>query len=131
MKVIDASTLGFADYRGNRQYVSVGNLANNDRVALILVDYPNRARLKILGHARLIGTDEPELLARLNIPGYRAFVERGFVIRVAGFDWNCPQHITPRFTQAEVQSVIDPLRARIAELEAQLKISDSAGQQAK
>lgn len=98
VRVLDERTIGFADFRGNRQYVSVGNLRKDDRVALIFMDYPNRARLKVLGRVRLVGDGEPELLARLEADDYRAQVERGFVIRVEAFDWNCPQHITPRFT---------------------------------
>jgi len=121
IKVLDATTLGFADYRGNRQYVSVGNLLKDDRVALILVDYPNRARLKLLGHARIVSTDETDLLARLDVPAYGARVERGFVIQIAAYDWNCPQHITPRFTQAEIESVMASLKERLAGLEAQLE----------
>ena len=101
LKVIDSHTIGFADFRGNRQYVSVGNLANNDRVALILVDYPNRSRLKLLGHAQVIAPEQTNLLAALQTPGYRGKVERGLLIRIEAFDWNCPQHITPRYTQAE------------------------------
>ena len=118
IRVLDEKTIGFADFRGNRQYVSVGNLENDDRVALILMDYPNRARLKILGRARLIGLDDRDTLKRLSLPGYRAVVERGFIIRVEAFDWNCPQHITPRFTLAEIEEATAPLRKRIAELEA-------------
>lgn len=121
LKVLDSNTLGFADYRGNRQYVSVGNLLKDDRVALILMDYPHRMRLKVLGHARIVPPEEQELLAKLQTKGYRARVERGFVIRVAAFDWNCPQHITPRYTEQEVQSVVGSLQARIAELESHLK----------
>jgi len=101
IKVIDARTIGFADFRGNRQYVSVGNLANNDRVALILVDYPNRSRLKLLGHAQIVTPEQKELLMALHTPGYPARVERGLVIRIEAFDWNCPQHITPRYTRAK------------------------------
>lgn len=102
VRVLDEHTIGFADFAGNRQYVSVGNLAGDDRVSLIMVDYAHRQRLKLLGHARTIAAGtEPELLARLATPGYRARVERGIVIRVAGFDWNCPQHITPRYTAEE------------------------------
>jgi predicted pyridoxine 5'-phosphate oxidase superfamily flavin-nucleotide-binding protein len=101
LKVIDPRTIGFADFRGNRQYVSVGNLASNDRVALILVDYPNRSRLKLLGHAQIIAPEQTDLLAALQTPGYRGKVERGLLIRITAFDWNCPQHITPRYTQAE------------------------------
>ena len=108
VRVLDQQTIGFADFRGNRQYVSVGNLRHDDRVSLIFMDYPNRARLKILGHVRLL---EPgaEQLAKLEVPGYRARVERGFIIQVDAFDWNCPQHITPRYTEEEVQRAIAPL----------------------
>jgi uncharacterized protein len=120
IKVLDATSLGFADYRGNRQYVSVGNVSTDDRVALILVDYPNRTRLKLFGHARIVNSDEPEILAALNTPAYRARVERGFIIKVAAYDWNCPQHITPRFTEAEIASVMGSLRERIRDLETQL-----------
>ena len=102
VRVLDERTIGFADFRGNRQYVSVGNLRKDDRVALIFMDYPNRARLKVLGRVRLVGGGEAELLARLEVPGYRAKVERGFIIRIEAFDWNCSQHITPRYTEAEV-----------------------------
>lgn len=118
LKVLGEQTIGFADFRGNRQYVSTGNLLQDDRVSLILMDYPNRRRLKILGHARIVTTDaEPERIAALELPDYRARVERGFLIRIAGFDWNCPQHITPRFTEGEVETILEPHRRRIAELE--------------
>jgi predicted pyridoxine 5'-phosphate oxidase superfamily flavin-nucleotide-binding protein len=101
LKVLDEHSLGFADYRGNRQYISVSNLATNDRVSLFLMDYPNQRRLKLLGHARTIDTiHEPNLLARLRDP-YSARIEGGVLISVEGFDWNCPQHITPRFTEDE------------------------------
>ncbi len=116
LKVLDDRTLGFADYRGNRQYVSVGNLATDDRVSIFLMDYPNRRRLKILGHARL--TEDPALLASLSEGGAGAKVERGMVIALEGFDWNCPQHITPRFTQAELAPLLDRLAAVEAERDA-------------
>jgi predicted pyridoxine 5'-phosphate oxidase superfamily flavin-nucleotide-binding protein len=112
VKVIDATTIGFADFRGNRQYVSVGNLSGDDRVALIFVDYPNRSRLKLLGRARIVGPEQTELLASLQVPGYKAKVERGILVQVAAFDWNCPQHITPRYTLAEIEAATAPLRAR-------------------
>ncbi len=121
LHVFDGKTIGFADYRGNRQYVSVGNLQNDDRVSMILVDYPNQARLKILGRARIVGADDPEVLQQLTPKDYRAVIERGFMITVEAFDWNCPQHITPRFTAAEVEKATTPLRQRIVTLEAQLK----------
>lgn len=118
LRALDGKTIGFADFRGNRQYVSVGNLANDDRVSLILVDYANRSRLKILGRARLVGLEDSDMLERLTVPGYKAVVERGIVIAIEAFDWNCPQHITPRFTQAEIEAATAPLHQRIAELEA-------------
>ena len=120
LRVIDERTLGFADYRGNRQYISLGNLAADNRAALILMDYPNKARLKIYAHveARDLAAD-PELAARLAVPGYRARAERAFVLRLAAFDWNCQQHITPRYTQAELEPALASIRQRLAELEAE------------
>lgn len=118
VKVLDERTLGFADFRGNRQYVSVGNLLGNDRVALFFMDYPHQARLKLLGRARAVALDaDPELAARFAVPDYPAKIERGFMISVEAFDWNCSQHITPRFTAAEVAAAVAPLHERIRELE--------------
>jgi len=118
VRVLDDATIGFADFRGNQQYVSVGNIEHDDRVALILVDYPNRTRLKILAHARAVAeADDAELLARLAVPGYGAKVERGLVLAVEGYDWNCPQHIVPRYTEEEIASAVAPMRARIEALE--------------
>ena len=120
LRVVDETTLGFADYRGNRQYITLGNVATDDRVALILVDYPRRARLKILAHLAVHDlTAEPDLAVRLATPGYRGRAERGFTLKLASFDWNCPQHITPRFTTAEVDKATAPLRSRLASLEAE------------
>jgi uncharacterized protein len=124
LKVLDDKTLGYADFRGNVQYISAGNLTSNDRVSIILMDYAHRARLKILGRVRLVGLDDdPGLIARLEMPGYRARVERGVIITIEGYDWNCPQHITPRFTEAEFAAVnaglheeLARLRAKVAEL---------------
>ncbi len=118
LRPLDARTLGFADFRGNKQYVSVGSLSRDDRVALILVDYVHRRRLKLLGRARL--TEDPAELAALVVPGYAAKVERGVLVEVAAFDWNCPQHLTPRYTLEEVDAAVAPLRARVAALEAEL-----------
>jgi len=118
LKALDERTIGFADFRGNRQYVSVGNLGHDDRVAMILVDYPTRTRLKILGHARIVDSPDAVTMSRLAVPGYRARVERVIVVDVVAFDWNCPQHITPRYTTAEVEVMVAPLRERIRELEA-------------
>jgi predicted pyridoxine 5'-phosphate oxidase superfamily flavin-nucleotide-binding protein len=102
LKVLDAGTIGYADFRGNVQYISAGNVQGNDRVSLILMDYAQRRRLKILGHVRLVPAgDNPALIEQLSLPHYRATVERAVLISVVAYDWNCPQHITPRFTQAE------------------------------
>lgn len=118
LKVIDSKTLGYADFRGNRQYISVGNINADGRVALILMDYPNRRRLKIWGRARVVhASDNPELLSRLEMPAYRARIERAMVIDVEAFDWNCPQHITPRFTEAEIAQWAAVLQERVASLE--------------
>lgn len=105
MKVLDQRTLGFADYSGNRQYVSTGNLQHDDRVSLFFMDYPNRRRLKLFGRVRIVDTPAGEVLARLQDEGYPARVERAFLVTVQGFDWNCPAHITPRFTEAEIRAM--------------------------
>jgi predicted pyridoxine 5'-phosphate oxidase superfamily flavin-nucleotide-binding protein len=104
LRVMDARTLAFADYSGNKQYISAGNLSVNDRVALFLMDNPNQARLKIIGHARVLGRGEdPEAEGKL-VAERGAKVESIVVISVVGYDWNCSQHITPRFTEAEIES---------------------------
>lgn len=121
LKVLDDHTLGFADFTGNKQYVSVGNLMTDDRVSLFLIDYPAKRRLKILGRARLIDVaGEPDMIAQLQDRDYKARIERGMVIALEGFDWNCPQHITPRFTQAEVDAAMQPLIERLQAAEAEL-----------
>jgi hypothetical protein len=117
LKVLDERTLGYADFRGNRQYVSAGNLAANDRVSLILMDYPNRARLKILGHARTV--EDPAFVGHLHVPGYRARPERAVLITVAALDWNCQQHIPQRFTLGELRPHLDPLAAELVRLRAE------------
>jgi ferredoxin-NADP reductase/predicted pyridoxine 5'-phosphate oxidase superfamily flavin-nucleotide-binding protein len=115
MQVIDESTLGFADFSGNRQYVSTGNFRSNDRVALFFMDYPNRRRLKMLGRIELVENTDWDLMAKLEEASsgkkgrYRASVERGFLIHIEAFDWNCPQHITPRFSEDEIEKAIEPL----------------------
>jgi hypothetical protein len=118
LKVVDEKTVAFADYRGNRQYISVGNLAAEARAALILVDYPARARLKIYAHIEAVPIDD-DLAALVAEPDYSAKPERVFVLRLAAFDWNCPQHITPRFTEAEVTAAMAPLHDRLTSLEAE------------
>ncbi len=120
LKVLDEKTLGFADFRGNRQYISLGNFHHDDRVALMLMDYPSRTRLKLLGHIRVLRRGDRDL-EPLKVPDYRALVERGFVIQVAAFDWNCSQHITPRYTAAQTEIVVEPLKARVRALEAKLR----------
>ena len=121
LKVLDDKTLAFADYAGNRQLVSVGNLAVNDRVAIILVDYAHRVRLKLLGRLAVKDLAPQDALAKTLIdPAYRARPQRAMVIAVEGFDWNCPQHIPVRIDAEDVQRALDQRDARIAELEARL-----------
>lgn len=120
VRVLNKAEIGFADFRGNRQYVSVGNMMKDDRVSLFFMDYPNRTRLKLFGHARVIDLDDQSTLSRLEVPDYRARVERGLLIKVEAFDWNCPQHITERFTHDDVRVMTASLTSRIAELEAEL-----------
>jgi predicted pyridoxine 5'-phosphate oxidase superfamily flavin-nucleotide-binding protein len=125
LRVVSPTQLAFADYRGNRQMLSTGNLAANDRVALFLMDYPRRERLKILGHAHIKDARQhPELVAQLGELEVQRLVERLFFIEVISFDWNCPKYITQRYTAAEVEKAVEPLRQRIAELEAQLKVQN-------
>ncbi|EAS49169.1 putative pyridoxine 5'-phosphate oxidase [Aurantimonas manganoxydans SI85-9A1] len=120
LKVVDERTLAFADYRGNRQYISRGNVAANDRVCLFLVDYPHRTRLKIYAHAQVVTLEsDPALRAQVEDPDYRGRPERLFRLRLAAFDWNCAQHITPRFTGEQLAEVMEPLHARLAGLEAE------------
>jgi predicted pyridoxine 5'-phosphate oxidase superfamily flavin-nucleotide-binding protein len=118
IRMLDEKTLAIPDFRGNRQYISTGNLATNDRAALFLMDYPNRRRLKLYAHmeARDLSAD-PKLAAELALLSYRAKVERGLVIHLEAFDWNCPQHIIPRFSEAELEPALAPLRARLEALE--------------
>ena len=104
VRVLDETTIGFSDFRGNRQYVSVGNVTKDDRVSLFFMDYPNRKRLKLFGRVRLIDTGDSRL-NDLALDDYRARIDRGFVIDVEAFDWNCPQHITPRYTVAEIENI--------------------------
>jgi uncharacterized protein len=118
LKVVNEKTLAFPDYRGNRQYISIGNLIACDRVALILMDYPRRARLKIYAYAKAVPIDSDPELARLVIDQtYRARPERILVLHLEAFDYNCQQHITPRFTETEISEAFRPLRERVAALE--------------
>ncbi len=119
LKVLDDKTIGFADYRGNKQYISIGNLSIDNRVSLFLMDYPNRQRLKIWARARIVHEDEDAaLVAQLAVPGYPAKLERGIVMTIEAIDWNCSQHITPRYSKAEVENLIAPLLEEIQVLKA-------------
>jgi predicted pyridoxine 5'-phosphate oxidase superfamily flavin-nucleotide-binding protein len=118
LHVLDDRTLAFADVRGNRQYITTGNLDTDDRAALFFMDYAFQRRLKLFGYASHYGLDEaPALANRLNDTRTDGHVERIIVIRVEGLDWNCPQHITPRFTVREIAPAINELKERIVELE--------------
>jgi predicted pyridoxine 5'-phosphate oxidase superfamily flavin-nucleotide-binding protein len=119
LKVLDAKTLAYADLRGNRQYISVGNLQGNDRVSIFLMDYAAQRRLKLLGRVRLVD-DDPALIERLRMPGVAQAAERAVLITVEAFDWNCPKHITPRFTEAEINEGLRPLRAELEQLRAEV-----------
>ena len=120
LKVLSDHTLGWADFRGNLQYISTGNLHAINRVALIVMDYPNRQRLKIYGHAAIHNRDDdPELVKRLSANGYDAVIERAVLVTVEAFDWNCPQHITPRYTLDQIHDQTRPMQQRLAALEAE------------
>lgn len=123
LKVLDEKTIGFADFRGNLQYISIGNLKANNKAALFLMDYPNQTRLKIFAVTEVVdAADDPALIKKLTMPDYKARVERAMVLHVEAYDWNCPQHITPRYTLAEIESATAPLRKRIRELEAEIEM---------
>ncbi len=118
LKVIDDHTLALADFRGNKQYISTGNLLTDNRVALIMVDYPRQARLKILGRVEIFeGVTAESWLPRVQVPGYKAVIERVFVIHVEAYDWNCPQHITPRYTAEEIREGMQSVEKRMEALE--------------
>jgi len=119
LRVLDDQTIGFADLRGNKQYISLGNLQHDDRVALFLMDYPSQSRLKILGHVEIHEDDATarELLETLRMSEEKTPAERAVLIRVEAFDWNCQQHITPRYTQEQLSEILEPIRRRLDELE--------------
>jgi uncharacterized protein len=121
LKVLENNQLGFPDFKGNRQYLSFGNILKNPRVSLFLIDYPARARLKIFGHAKLVEGDSlPDALRKIeNDPGATPN-ERGIIIQVEAFHWNCPKYIVPRFTEEQVRTAVAPLVQRIHDLEAEL-----------
>jgi uncharacterized protein len=128
LRVLDDRTIGFADLRGNKQYISTGNLLHDDRVALFLMDYPNQSRLKILGRAVVHEEDAEaqKLIETLRMPEEKSPVERALVIHVEAFDWNCPQHITPRYSERELANILEPMRRRLEELESENKRLRSA-----
>ncbi|TPG28225.1 pyridoxamine 5'-phosphate oxidase family protein [Mycolicibacterium hodleri] len=120
VRIVDDHTIGWADFRGNLQYVSTGNLTGDDRVALIAMDYVQQRRLKIYGHARIVTAEQdPTLITTFADPAYDAVIERAVLISVDAFDWNCPQHITPRFTIAELENHLAPLRDQLDALRAE------------
>jgi predicted pyridoxine 5'-phosphate oxidase superfamily flavin-nucleotide-binding protein len=120
LKVLDEGTIAYADFRGNRQYLSTGNIVDNDRVSLIIMDYPNRRRLKVWGRVKLIDAKvDPVLMKKLQDPTYRALPERAVVITVEALDWNCPQHIPQRMTLDELEPQLKPSRDEIAQLKAE------------
>lgn len=120
LKLLDDRTLAFADYRGNRQYISTGNVKATGRACLFLMDYPHRTRLKIYANAEIVPLDADfALTAAVTDSTYKAKPERIFRLRLEAFDWNCPQHITPRFTETDIAEAIRPLRERLAVLESE------------
>jgi uncharacterized protein len=117
LKGIDDQTIAFADFSGNKQFISAGNLMTDNRVALILVDYPGQARLKILGRAEILdGEQAAAWIDRVRNDAYQAAIERVCVIRLQAFDWNCPQHITPRFTAEQIEDALAPIEQRMEQL---------------
>jgi uncharacterized protein len=119
VRILDTQTLGWADFSGNRQYVTIGNAADNDRVAMIFMDYSAQRRLKVLGRMTAVEIDNrPDLKERLEVVNYGATIEHAMRVTVTGFDWNCPQHITPRYTASELASAVEPLRRQIIDLQA-------------
>ena len=121
--VIDAQTIAFADLRGNRQYISTANLKHDDRVALFFMDYPTQSRLKVLGRTTIHEGDREsqELIESLRVPEEKSIAERAVVIHVEAFDWNCQQHITPRYSEGELAKILEPMRRRLESLEAENK----------
>ncbi len=124
LQVLDEQTLGFADFRGNRQYITQGNLAENPKAYIFLIDYAQRRRIKLWGQARVV-EDDPDLLARLRPADYKAVPEQAILFTVAAWDTNCPQHIPQRFEAADVTAALESRDRRIAELEARLAALES------
>jgi len=123
LKVLSDNQIGYADFRGNKQYLSVGNIQSNNKVSLIIMDYPRKARLKIWASAEIVNkSDNTELLEQLRNPEYKTPVERGVILTIEAFDWNCPQHIKPRFTEQEVAEWFAPHQQKITQLEDEIKV---------
>lgn len=121
LKIIDTKTLAYADFSGNAQYLSVGNLFANDKIALILVDYANRRRLKVWGRASIVHkAEQADLITKLADPTYQAPIERAVVITVEALEFNCPKHITPRYNEQEVQDFVGELTGQVERLKEQL-----------
>jgi len=118
LKILDEKTMAFADFQGNRQYITSGNLSENNKAYIFLMDYPNRRRVKVWGQARV--SDDPDLIVRLSKADYRGQSEQAIVFEITAWDVNCPQHIKPRLSMEDVEEMIVPLKHRITELEAQL-----------
>ncbi len=122
LKVLDKHTLGIAEYSGNRQYISAGNLSENDRIAIFLMDYPNRGRIKVWGRGKVVEKDEdPEIFEKLIDPGFKAKIERAMVFTIEAWDGNCPKYIQPRFTKEEIAPLVNSLQEKIERLEAENK----------
>ncbi len=121
LATIDSMTLGFVDFRGNKQYISVGNMLTHKQVSLILVDYTRQARLKIYADAEVVElADRPDLVQKIDPIDYQHVAERMILLHVQAFDWNCPQHITPRYTAEEINAALAPKRTYITQLEAEI-----------
>jgi predicted pyridoxine 5'-phosphate oxidase superfamily flavin-nucleotide-binding protein len=123
LHVFDPQTIAFADLRGNKQYISRGNLEHDNRVALFLMDYPAQSRLKILGRAEILEStpEATTMLETLRVPGEKTPAERAIILHVEAFDWNCPQHITPRYSEEKLAHILEPMRKRLELLEAENK----------
>ena len=123
LKILDAKRIGFVDFKGNMQYISVGNMAGNNKVSLIMVDYPSRTRLKIYATAEIIALkDDPALYESLDLSGYKFRPERMMVLQVEAYDWNCPQHITPRYTLEEIEEAFAAQKNYASNLEAEIRL---------
>lgn len=130
LKVLDQNKLGFPDFKGNRQYLSFGNILTNPKVSLFLIDYPAQTRLKIFGHATPVEGDAlPAAIREISLPDGASKIERGIVIQVEAFDWNCPKYIVPRYTEAQVRTVLQPLLKRINDLETELAQGSTQSQE--